>query len=75
MNDFTKDELKAIHTWAISHLSNIGLVQFMGENRELQKKIISMIDNYCEFKIPTMKNYCCNICNEEWHLCECESKA
>ncbi len=68
MNDFTKEELqyflmvmKPFH-WL-----------WKDDPLELEKKIQSMIDDYCEMPVPTMANYCCKKCNEEWHQCECES--
>lgn len=49
MNDFTKEELEIIRRWAVAEISQSGLVNFSGTpQRELQRKIISMIDGYCE---------------------------
>ena len=45
MNDFTKENLNDLNVllclWVVKHPEDIG-------TRELQKKIQSMIDNYCE---------------------------
>lgn len=49
MNDFTKDELEIIKSWCISKIDTVGLVNFVGtDERELQKKIQSMITNHCD---------------------------
>lgn len=75
MNDFTKEELTRIAVWGDLHVSGEGIAwPVMGTkkaNKELIKKIQSMIDNYCETNPPTMASYCCKICNKEWIHCEC----
>ena len=72
MNDFTKEELGEIKScvyfegWKPDGLENA--------NQNLIDKIQSMIDNYQEIKTPTMENYCCPKCNEEWRECECKDE-
>lgn len=61
MNDFTKDELQTINEELEGTI-----------HQELINKIQSMIDKYCEIITPTMADYVCNICNEEWKQCECK---
>jgi hypothetical protein len=68
MNDFTKEELESL----------LGCVEadnwiYADRGKSLQRKLQSMIDNYCEIKIPTMDDYVCFKCNEEWHQCECNA--
>lgn len=67
MNDFTKEELQELRASRCYHLDD----SFPSEDA-LFMKIQSMIDNYCEMKLPTMASYCCSKCNEEWHKCECK---
>ena len=71
MNDFTKAELQNIvqciqYTYMHESISP-------ETHLFLMKKIQSMIDNYCEMTTPTMANYCCSKCNEEWNRCECNN--
>lgn len=47
MNDFTKEELELMRSWAVSKIDCVGLVDFVGTpERELQRKIISLIHLY-----------------------------
>ena len=67
MNDFTKEDLQ--HLTGL--MDNFSATYGDEWNIPLRNKIQSMIDSYCEIKTPTMANYCCPKCNEEWHQCEC----
>jgi short-subunit dehydrogenase len=69
MNDFTKEELLQLNKSLIVDMKHNRCTEIMDSVRE---KIINMIDNYSEINTPTMADYCCNNCNEEWHKCECE---
>lgn len=62
MNDFTKDELADLRD----------AVFISGKPIELYDKIQYLIDTFSEMKLPTMADYCCRKCNEEWHNCECK---
>ena len=70
MNNFTKEELEEIESSLIFKMDkgNPTPDKFV---HDLVDKIQSMIDNYSEIKPPTMADYCCGKCNEEWHKCEC----
>ncbi len=76
MNDFTKEELYKICAIVTTYFGDIDVPSI---DKELINKIESMIDNYCEPKIwcdiplPTIENYCCQLCNEEWAKCECKA--
>lgn len=71
MNDFTREELETIRNQIYSCMDRTNLWRTT-ENNALVAKIQSMIDDYCEITIPTMADYCCSNCNEEWHNCECK---
>ena len=66
MNDFTKEELEEILI-ILEHGFGPNI-----KNLEIVKKIKYMIDNYEHIKPPTMANYVCGECNEEWLKCECK---
>ena len=68
MNDFTKEELLII-------LLDIGSKNPNPTSKVqiIINKIKFMIDNYSEIPLPTMEDYCCKKCNEEWEKCECNS--
>jgi hypothetical protein len=70
MNDFTKEELIEIAEYCNWEPHDTGHSDF---RRNLRMKLQSMIDNYSEIKPPTMANYCCPKCIEEWHQCECKN--
>ena len=75
MNDFTKEELKCLHNAIVLQLRDIPMSETNAIKRsELVGKIQSMIESYTELKPPTMANYCCDKCNEEWHRCECKDE-
>lgn len=53
MNDFTKAELKYIYDYVFQGAASIRY----DHHETLKSKIQSMIDNYCEIKIPTVTDY------------------
>ncbi len=58
MNDFTKEELKWISATIGYYESDGGLnLDERPISESVCLKIQSMIDNYCEIKIPTMDDY------------------
>lgn len=67
MNDLTKKELRDIQHYIEAYYD-------YNPKGNLHNKIQSMIDNYQEIKKPTMANYCCPKCNEEWRECECKNE-
>lgn len=70
MNDFTKEELQRIVVWGELHKSGEGIAwPVMGSkksNKELMKKLQSLIDNYCEHE---WHNFCCG-CDPENLVCQ-----
>jgi hypothetical protein len=72
MNDFTLTDLTEIHR-CLKYMTKGGITPYSCHTIALVKKVRTMIDTYSEFKIPTMADYCCRKCNEEWHNCECKN--
>ena len=64
MNDFTKNDLVQIYT-AVMHLMD-NHCDYRDSNHQLQKKLQSRIDNYCEHEYSTGCMECgafeCNKC-------------
>ena len=71
MNDFAKEELEQLLSWADVY-TELGRSWTTKLQMPLINKIQTMIDNYFEITTPTMASYCCNKCNEEWIKCECK---
>lgn len=63
MNDFTKRELKIIMMW-FDIAESAQLISRIYEFHELEKKIFSMIDNYCEHESLFSMG-------ENKHCCKC----
>lgn len=58
MNDFTKHELELLLHWGIDRLESVGAEIFAEEEGSaLYEKLYSLIDNYCELKVPTVADY------------------
>ena len=77
MNDFTKEELEYIANdieAEFSEHSQYRTDKPVSQGWAILDKIQFMIDNYCEIKTPTIANYCCQKCNEEWHKCDCKDR-
>lgn len=60
MNNFTKEELRCL----LLTLDNVYIASRTVRQHELQEKIQSMIDNYCEHDYIE-KDYICHKCNAE----------
>ncbi len=74
VNDFTKEELMQIMYDMDMNGQRYSDSFTMEQYKALDKKIQSMIDNYCAIKLPTVDNYVCPQCNEEWIRCECKAE-
>lgn len=73
MNDFTKAELAIIHLAIMRDINQFSHILTTSPSMiALRDKLETMIETYSELKPPTMANYCCAKCNEEWHQCECK---
>lgn len=75
MNNFTKEELQCL----LLTLDNVYIASRTVRQHELQEKIQSMIDNYCEHK-PDIQEYIyepktCSKCSQlvfGYYQCPCE---
>jgi hypothetical protein len=66
MNDFTKEELEIIYD-GLWNLMKLGWIK---TNLQLNKKIQSMIDNYCEHEhmLKTQPMLQCSCCHKSWRF-------